>query len=210
MEKVFKDAGIDVNVRARTIVLSGDTEKYRAEMTNLGGKELKSGDWSFPSSSKSALMDMVLVSEEKDLRLNSENMSTPEVLAVCEAGDLAVDTENRESCVKGADEAKPYIDPEEISLYIREELDKELDLNNTNPKIVYDVVAAYFGADIAPLYKTYLPLYQTELEKMKELRDIPDVELALLHTYEDSELLQVCNNWGVIFDSGNIESCKVA
>lgn len=209
MEKIFKDVGIEVSVKPKRIVLSGDTEQFRAEFTNLGGRELRSGNWSFPKDMESALVEVVLESERKDLRLDAENMSTPEVLAVCKAENLALDTDNRDACVKGADEAKPYIDPDEISLQIRKELEKVLDLNRADPKIIYDVVAAYFGQDIAPLYQTYLPLYQAELEKLKEFLDVPEVELAFLHTYEDDELLGVCSNLGLMFE-GDIESCKVA
>ena len=211
MEKTFKDEGIDVKIISKKIILSGNTDKYEAEMTNLGGHKLKNGNWSLPLSSEKTLVDMVLQSKERDLKLNPENMSTPEVLSICKAEELALDTENRESCIKGADESKPYIDPFEISIYIREELEKwGNNVNNTDPRIVYDVIVSKFGSDIAPLYKTYLPLYQQELEKMKEVLDIPDLELSLIHTYEDSELFKVCFNWGIDYDSGDIESCKVA
>jgi len=210
MEKIFKDAGIGVSVKPKRIILSGDTGQFRAEFTNLGGRELRSGNWSFPKDMESALVEVVLESERKDLRLDAENMSTPEVLAVCKAENLAIDTDNRDACVKGADEAKPYIDPDEISLQIRKELEKVLDLNRADPKIIYDVVAAYFGRDIAPLYQTYLPLYQAELETLKEFLDVPLVELAFLHTYEDEELLDVCSNLGLTFEGGDIESCKAA
>lgn len=210
MEKIFKDEGINMRFRSRGIILSGNTDRFRAEFTNLGGRELRSGNWSFEKDMENALVEVVLNSERKDIRLNAENMSTPEVLAICKSENLALDTDNRDDCVQGAVESKPYIDPDEISLQIRKELEKVLDLKRADPKIIYDVVASYFGRGIAPLYKTYLPLYQEELEKLKNFLDVPEIELAFFHTYEDEELLGLCSNLGLTFEGGDIESCKVA
>jgi len=210
MEKIFEDANIKAEIKRKKIVLSGETEKLRPEFTNLGGKELRSGKWSFPLDMETALTQAVLNLERRDIRLDAENMSTDEVLEVCRADNLALDVNNRDSCIKAADEIKPYIDPKEIATQIVLELEKIKNLDLADPKIVYDVVASYFGRDIAPLYETYLPIYQKELEDLKSSRGEEGVELAFLHTYDGDEIIGACKNLGLNFESGNVESCKVA
>jgi len=210
MEKIFEDANIKAEIKRKKIVLSGETEKLRPEFTNLGGKELRSGKWSFPLDMEAALTQAVLNLERADIRLDSENMPTEEVLEVCRADNLALNVNNRDSCIKAADETKPYIDPEEIAERIVLELEKMKNLDSADPKIVYDVVASYFGQDIAPLYETYLPIYQKELEELKSSRGEEGVELAFLHTYDGDEIISFCKNFGLSFENGNVESCKVA
>jgi len=213
MEKTFKDKGIDIEEKTQVFILSGDTEPYRAQFTNLNGKELKNGNWSFTNDKKNAVRELI-TEEPQDgvegVALNPEDMSTPEILDICEANDLALDTTDREECLKGADVSKPAIDPREIRLQIRKELEKELDLNKADPKLVYDVIVAYFGRDIAPDYKDYLPLYQDELLNLKGDLKLDDITLATVASYTDDDILMYCANMGLDFEEGNIESCKAA
>jgi len=171
-----EDKGIDIEEQEWTFIVSGDTEPYHDQFLEIGGIK-EDGNWRFTNDEWVKFL-RIFTDEPKDgverVALDPEDMSTTEILSVCEANDLAVDPTDREECLKGAEAAKPFIDPREIRLQIRKELEKELDLNKADPKLVYDVVVAYFGRDIAPDYEDYLPLYQEELE----LEDITLTTLA--------------------------------
>jgi len=59
MKKALKDKGIFIHEKTKVFYLSGNTEPFRPQLTNMGGKELKTGKWSFPIKDKNAILTLI-------------------------------------------------------------------------------------------------------------------------------------------------------
>lgn len=179
-----KTVHIDIEEKAKTFVLTGDTEVYRSQFVNLGGTEYMR-TWIFPNKLRDAVIQ--IISEKpmggvEGVALNPELLSTEEIVEVCTKNNLADDPTNLDTCLKGADEEATQVDGDIVREQIRKELGKMRDVDEADPKIVYEVIVGYFGQDISPSYTEFLPLFEEEFENIsggegEELPSLPGVTL---------------------------------
>lgn len=99
MKKALKEKGLSLDEKTRIFYLSGDTEPFRPVLTNMSGKELKSGKWSFPLKDKNAILTLLLESQEEP--------TEPD-----QAPDITVKAKIREELAKEPD--LNDVDPEPI------------------------------------------------------------------------------------------------
>jgi hypothetical protein len=170
MTKALKELGIDIDEKTRVFYLSGNTEKYQAELTNLGGKKLKSGKWSFPIKSKSSVLDTLTkredyTIEEKVIR-DPNAVSTSRLLSYCKEKDIDF-SEDREECIK-AIYANYTVPDAELRQVIREEIKKYGKGEGVEPESVYSRVRHYFGLHLFNDYDRLLKLLKEEATKLEK------------------------------------------
>lgn len=174
MEKALKERNIEIEEKKTIFLVKGETEIFRPQLTNMGGKELSNGDWRFSLKKKQAVLD--LLTEEKEegiegLSSNPELFTGKEILETCQKENI-VSEDGKEitidTCIKAADESKMKIDPQKTRVVIETELQKLFDLEHADPEEIYAALVGYYGKDIVPLYEDYLPIYHEVLEEVSE------------------------------------------
>lgn len=207
MEAEFENKGIHIQQKKRVFVLDGNTEIYRPQFTNLGGKELRDGSWSFSNDVKKAVYDIVSEDVSVDVKGISESpeqMTYDQIKTVCKENDLTVDSDDVDACVVAADETKPKLDENLVKEQIRGELEKMSDISKSDPKVVYDVIVAYFGDDIAPSYTDYIVMYH---EVLSDVSEVEIIQLSDIATFSDEEILDYCEVLGFDVDDDDVEKC---